>query len=162
MNKAIFLDRDGTINVDFGYVYKTQELELLPGVAEALRIFQELGYLLIVITNQSGIGRGYFTLEDAEQFNRALAQELEKHGVILNDFYTCPHAPEEHCECRKPSPFMVTEAMKKYEIDPSQSYMFGDRKSDTECGERSGVKSFRVTSEHSLLYWAKKIKNNLL
>ena len=70
MNKAIFLDRDGTINVDFGYVYKTQELELLPGVAEALRIFQELGYLLIVITNQSGIGRGYFTLEDAEQFNR--------------------------------------------------------------------------------------------
>ena len=74
MNKAIFLDRDGTINVDFGYVYKTQELELLPGVAEALRIFQELGYLLIVITNQSGIGRGYFTLEDAEQFNRALAK----------------------------------------------------------------------------------------
>ena len=133
MNKAIFLDRDGTINVDFGYVYKTQELELLPGVAEALRIFQELGYLLIVITNQSGIGRGYFTLEDAEQFNRALAQELEKHGVILNDFYTCPHAPEEHCECRKPSPFMVTEAMKKYDIDPSQSYMFGDKKSDTEC-----------------------------
>ena len=145
MNKAIFLDRDGTINVDFGYVYKTQELELLPGVAEALRIFQELGYLLIVITNQSGIGRGYFTLEDAEQFNRALAQELEK-----------------HCECRKPSPFMVTEAMKKYEIDPSQSYMFGDKKSDTECGERSGVKSFRVTSEHSLLYWANQLKNNLL
>lgn len=90
MNKAIFLDRDGTINVDFGYVYKPQELELLPGVAEALRIFQELGYLLIVITNQSGIGRGYFTPEDAELFNRALAQELEKHGVILNDFYTCP------------------------------------------------------------------------
>ena len=104
--------------------------------------------MLIVITNQSGIGRGYFTLEDAEQFNQALAQELEKHGVILNDFYTCPHAPEEHCECRKPSPFMVTEAMKKYEIDPSQSYMFGDKKSDTECGERSGVKSFRVTEEH--------------
>ena len=104
----------------------------------------------------------YFTLEDAEQFNRALAQELEKHGVILNDFYTCPHAPEEHCECRKPSPFMVTEAMKKYEIDPSQSYMFGDKKSDTECGERSGVKSFRVTSEHSLLYWANQLKNNLL
>ena len=162
MNKAIILDRDGTINVDFGYVYKTQELELLPGVAEALRIFQELGYLLIVITNQSGIGRGYFTLEDAEQFNRALAQELEKHGVILNDFYTCPHAPEEHCECRKPSPFMVMEAMKKYDIDPSQSYMFGDKKSDTECGERSGVKSFRVTEEHPLIYWANQLKNNLL
>ena len=112
MNKAIFLDRDGTINVDFGYVYKPQE--------------------------------------------------LEKHGVILNDFYTCPHAPEEHCECRKPSPFMVMEAMKKYDIDPSQSYMFGDKKSDTECGERSGVKSFRVTEEHPLIYWANQLKNNLL
>lgn len=90
MNKAIFLDRDGTINVDFGYVYKPQELELLPGVAEALRIFQELGYLLIVITNQSGIGRGYFTLEDAEQFNRALAQELEKPWSYTERFLYLP------------------------------------------------------------------------
>lgn len=162
MNKAIFLDRDGTINVDFSYVYKTEDLELLPGVAEALRIFQELGYLLIVITNQSGVGRGYFTLKDAEQFNRALAQELEKQGVALNGFYTCPHAPEEHCECRKPSPFMVMKAMKEHDIDPAQSYMFGDKKSDIECGERSHVKSFRVTAGQPLLYWAKQLKNNLL
>ena len=162
MNKAIFLDRDGTINVDFGYVYKTQELELLPGVAEALRIFQELGYLLIVITNQSGIGRGYFTLEDAEQFNRALAQELEKHGVILNDFYTCPHAPEEHCECRKPSPFMVTEAMKKYEIDPSQSYMFGDRNRIRNAANEA-VSSLSGSQRNIRLYTGQtNLKNNLL
>ena len=90
MNKAIFLDRDGTINVDFGYVYKTQELELLPGVAEALRIFQELGYLLIVITNQSGIGRGYFTLEDAEQFNRALAPRAGKTWSYTERFLYLP------------------------------------------------------------------------
>ena len=144
MNKAIFLDRDGTINVDFGYVYKPQELELLPGVAEALRIFQELGYLLIVITNQSGIGRGYFTLEDAEQFNRALAQELEKHGVILNDFYTCPHAPEEHCECRKPSPFMVNRAIEEFHLDKSQSWFIGDSARDVECADSARIHPIRI------------------
>lgn len=162
MNKAIFLDRDGTINVDFGYVYKTESLEFLPGTIEALRIFQELGYLLIIITNQSGIGRGYFTWEDADLFNQAMAQQLKEHGVILSDFLTCPHAPEEHCECRKPSPFMIIEAIRKYDISPSKSYMFGDKKSDVECGERSNVKSFLVTTEHSLLYWANQLKNDLL
>lgn len=162
MNKAIFLDRDGTINVDYGYVYKTESLEFLPGAIEALRIFQELGYLLIVITNQSGIGRGYFTLEDAELFNQTMAQQLKEQGVTLNDFFTCPHSPEEQCECRKPSPFMVMEAIRKYDINSSESYMFGDKKSDVECGERSHVKSFLVDTEHPLLFWANQLKNNLL
>lgn len=162
MNKAIFLDRDGTVNVDFGYVYKAESLEFLPGTTEALRIFQELGYLLIIITNQSGIGRGYFTRKEADLFNQAMAQQLKKHGITLSDFFTCPHAPEEHCECRKPSPFMIIEAIRKYDISPSKSYMFGDKKSDVECGERSNVKSFLVTTEHSLLYWANQLKNDLL
>ncbi len=162
MNKAIFLDRDGTINVDFGYVYKTEDLEFLPGVVEALQIFQELGYLLIIITNQSGIGRGYFTLEDAEGFNQAMSQELKKHGIVISNFFTCPHAPEEKCECRKPSPHLVMEAIKQYKITPDESYMFGDKKSDVECGENSGVKSFLITPEHSLLYWANQLKSNRL
>lgn len=162
MNKAVFLDRDGTINVDFGYVHKIEDLEFLPGAIEALRIFQELGFLLIVITNQSGISRGYYTLKDAEAFNRAMAQKLEEQGIILKDFFTCPHSPEEDCECRKPSPFMVMKAIKKHNIDPSRSYMFGDKKSDVECGERSNIKSFRVTAEHPLLYWANQLTNNLL
>lgn len=162
MNKAIFLDRDGTINVDFGYVYKTEDLKFLPGVIEALQIFQELGYLLIIITNQSGIGRGYFTLEDAGIFNQAMSQELKKHGITISNFFTCPHAPEEKCECRKPSPYLVTEAIKQYNIIPDESYMFGDKKSDVECGENSGVKSFLITPEHSLLFWANQLKNNRL
>lgn len=157
MNKAIFLDRDGTINVDFGYLYKTEDLQFLPGVVEALRLFQTQGYLLIVITNQSGIGRGYYTLQDAERFNRHLADELEKEGVRITDFFVCPHAPGEACLCRKPSPYMVQEAIQQYDIDPSASYMLGDKSSDVECGERSGVQSFRVTPEHSLLYWAKQL-----
>lgn len=162
MNKAIFLDRDDTINVDFGYVYKTTELKFLPGAIKALQIFQELGYLLIIVTNQSGIGRGYYTLEDAELFNRAMSQELKKHAVVISDFFTCPHAPEEKCECRKPSPYMVMKAIKQYDIASAESYMFGDKKSDIECGERNGVTSFLITSEHSLLYWANQLKNNKL
>lgn len=162
MNKAIFLDRDGTINVDFGYVYKPEDLEFLPGAVEALRLFQELGFLLIIITNQSGIGRGYYTLEDAEAFNRAMSLKLKEQGIFLCDFFTCPHSPEEDCNCRKPSPFMVMEAIKKHNIDPSASYMFGDKKSDVECGERSNVKSFLVTAEHPLLYWANQLTNHLL
>lgn len=162
MDKAIFLDRDGTINVDFGYVYRTENLEFLPGVIEALQIFQELGYLLIVITNQSGIGRGYFTLEDAELFNQALSQKLKKCGIVISSFFTCPHAPEEKCKCRKPSPYLVMEAIKQYKINPDDSYMFGDKNSDVECGKNSGIKSFLITGEHSLLYWANQLKNNRL
>lgn len=162
MNKAVFLDRDGTINVDFGYLYKTEDLEFLPGAVEALRLFQAQGYLLIVVTNQSGIGRGYYTLGDADRFNRFMEAELEKQGVRLSAVYVCPHAPEEACTCRKPSPFFLQEAMKKYDIDPAASYMLGDKKSDVECGENAHVQSFRITPEHSLLYWAKQLTHQSL
>ena len=157
MNKAIFLDRDGTINVDFGYVSKPEQLQFLPGVIDALRIFQQMGYLLIVISNQSGIGRGYFSLKDAELFNQSMAEALKEQGVVITDFFICPHAPEETCECRKPSPYMVLEAIKKYNICANKSYMFGDKASDVECGTRSDVPSFRVTNEHSLAYWADEL-----
>ena len=160
MHKAIFLDRDGTINVDYGYVYKPEDLTLLPGVVEALRSFQEQGYLLIVITNQSGVGRGYFTLEDANKFNKLLQQALERQGITITDFFTCPHAPEEICICRKPSPQMVNEAIRKYDIDSSQSYMIGDKKSDVECGTNANLISYLVTPEHSLLYWSNQITGN--
>lgn len=160
MHKAVFLDRDGTINVDYGYVYKPEDLTLLPGVVEALRSLQSQGYLLIVITNQSGVGRGYFTLEDANRFNKLMQQALEEQGVTITDFFTCPHSPEEICDCRKPSPLMVNEAIRKYDIDPSQSYMIGDKKSDVACGTNANLTSYLVTPEHSLLYWSNQITGN--
>lgn len=160
MHKAVFLDRDGTINVDYGYVYKPEDLTLLPGVVEALQLLQREGYLLIVITNQSGVGRGYFTLEDVTKFNNLLQQTLQEQGVTITDFFTCPHAPEEHCDCRKPSPLMLHEAIGKYNIDPSQSYMLGDKKSDVECGRNAKLTSYLVTPEHSLLYWFNQITGN--
>ncbi len=157
MNKAVFLDRDGTVNVDCGYVYRVEDLALIEGAAEALRMFQERGYLLILITNQSGVGRGYFTMDDVAVFNEALSVELARHGVKIDDCFICPHGPQDGCECRKPLPFMVLKAIEKYDISPSESFMFGDKASDVECGESAGVRSFRVTPEHSLLYWAERL-----
>lgn len=154
MNKAVFLDRDGTINVDFGYVCRPQDLVFLPGAVEAMRLFRQAGYLLIVVTNQSGIARGYYTLEEVEAFHREMIRQLRYEGVELNDILICPHGPQDGCRCRKPSPMLVLEALKKYDIDPARSYLLGDKESDVECGRRSGVLSCRVSPEHSLLYWA--------
>ncbi len=157
MIKAVFLDRDGTINLDHGYTYKVEDLKLLPGVVEALKLFKEAGFIFIVITNQSGIGRGYYTLEDANKFNCALANLLRESGIEITQFYTCPHAPTTLCNCRKPSPQLINEAIKRYNINPSSSYMFGDKRSDVESGENAGVKSFLITENESLLFWAKNI-----
>ncbi len=159
MAKAIFLDRDGTINVDSGYVYKPSDLQLINGVEEALHIFQELGYLLIVITNQSGVGRGYYTLGDVHQFNSVLSRELRTKGITIAAYYICPHAPNEECTCRKPNATLINEAVTQYNIDRAASYMFGDKQSDVECGENANVTSYLITPEHSLLYWAKQLKN---
>lgn len=154
-NKAVFLDRDGTINVDYGYVYEVTSLKLLPDVVDALKMFQNNGFKLIVVTNQSGIGRGLYSINDAIKFNEALRIELRKYDIHIQDFFICPHAPEDKCKCRKPSPLMVFEAIKKYHIDSGSSYMFGDKISDVQCGQNTGIQSFLVDEEHSLLYWAK-------
>lgn len=160
MNKAIFLDRDGTINVDYGYVYKLLDLKLIDGVVEELTRLQDRGYLLIIITNQSGIGRKIYTYKDALCFNNALIQLLKGFGIIITDVFMCPHAPEENCECRKPKPKMLQEAILKYSIDPEQSYMLGDKISDVECGLNTGVKSFLLTKDNSLHYWVDAILND--
>ena len=160
--KVVFLDRDGTINVDYGYVYKVSDLKLLPGVEKALKLFQNMGFKLIVITNQSGIGRDLYTMTDVIKFNNALNTELEKFDVHIEEFFICPHTPEDKCCCRKPSPFMVLEAIKKYDVQETTSYLFGDKLSDIECGHNAGITSFLVTKDRSLLYWANLLTRQLL
>lgn len=160
MNKAIFLDRDGTINVDYGYVYKLLDLKLIDGIVEELARLQDRGYLLIIVTNQSGIGKKIYTYKDALCFNNALIQQLKDFGIIITDVFMCPHAPEESCGCRKPKPKMLQEAILKYSIDPEQSYMLGDKMSDVECGLSAGVKSFLLTKDNSLRYWVDVILND--
>lgn len=141
-NKAIFLDRDDTINRDYGYVYQKEKLEFLPGAIEGLKMFQENGYKLIIITNQSGIGRGYFTEEQYLDFNDYFLQKLLENGVSINKVYYCKHAPEENCECRKPKLALFEQAIKDFDIDLDNSIVIGDKERDISISKISNAKGF--------------------
>ncbi len=162
MRKAVLLDRDGTINLDHGYLHRVELLEFLPGVIDSLRSLQHAGYLLIIITNQSGIGRGYFTQSQYKEFNDALCDALNAEGIQIAATYMCPHAPEQQCSCRKPNPTMALRAIEEFEIDTKASYMFGDKPSDVECGEAAGLTSRLITDTKGLEYWAGEIINKRL
>lgn len=150
MKKAIFLDRDGTINVEKDYIYKSEDLVFEEGSIEALKTFKNLGYILIVVSNQSGIARGYFTEEDLNIFNNNMNNILKENGVEITEFYCCPHHLDgigkykKDCECRKPNNKMIEEAIKKYNIDREKSYMIGDKVSDIEAGLKSNLKTILV------------------
>lgn len=139
MRKAIFLDRDGVINVDKGYVYRIQDFEWCKGVFDALKHFHSLGYLLIIVTNQSGIARGYYTQEDFETLCAWMRKELLHVGITLDAIYHCPHSPEEGCTCRKPKSGMFQKAMEDFQIDMRASWMVGDKESDLEAARGAGI-----------------------
>ena len=130
MKKAVFLDRDGTINKDKGYVHLREDFELLPGAIDGLRLLQEKGYLLILITNQSGIGRGFFTEDEYLDFQDWVAELLKEQGVRLTAQYYCPHVDEDSCQCRKPGIELFERAQKEFDIDWASSWAIGDRKRD--------------------------------
>ncbi|MBI5250152.1 MAG: HAD family hydrolase [Desulfomonile tiedjei] len=148
--KAIFLDRDGVINSKLpedNYVSSVSAFEFLPGVFDALIVLQELGFILIVITNQRGIARGFMSEADLERVHSHMHSELQKHGICLEAIYHCPHEKSEFCDCRKPEPGMILTAGRDYDIDLSSSYMVGDSPSDTAAGRRAGVCSIRIGSD---------------
>ena len=147
MISAVFLDRDGVINVDHGYVSTWEQFEFLPGASGALRELQDAGYLLIIVSNQSGIGRGYYSEADLESLNQAIAQHLASTvGVTLSGFYHCPHHPTEaegefrrQCDCRKPAPGMIRQAALDHGVDVKTSILVGDKDSDIAAGRAAGV-----------------------
>lgn len=139
MNKAFFLDRDGTINVDTGYLSGPDEVELLPGVAEAIKKMNDSGYLVIVVTNQSGVARGYFGIDAVESVNRRLNELLAEHGAHIDAFYYCPHLPNApvkefsvECNCRKPMLGLFNKAIEDFNLNPAQCYACGDKVRDVE------------------------------
>lgn len=140
MNRAVFLDRDGTLVVEKNYLRDPAQVELLPGVPEALRRLQDAGFMLIIVTNQSGIGRGYYAVEDMHRVNERLRSELAKHGVRIAAIYFAPEAPEAPSRGRKPSPQFLFDARDQFGLDLSQSYMIGDKLADLECGWNAGVR----------------------
>ena len=168
MKKAIFLDRDGTINVEKDYIYKSEDLVFEEGTIEALKTFKNLGYILIVVSNQSGIARGYFTEEDLNIFNNNMNEILKKNGIEITEFYCCPHHPDgigeykKVCECRKPNNKMIEDAIKKYNIDREKSYMIGDKTSDIGAGIKSNLKTVLVKTGYGLKDMEKINKNETL
>lgn len=148
MNKAVFLDRDGTINIDYGYVYKYEDFKFEEGAVQALKLLQTAGYKLIVITNQSGIARGYFTEEDFSVLNQKINAYLNSQGIMLDHVYYCPHL-KEGCSCRKPATGLFHQAAMDFDIDFAKSYAVGDRMRDLAICEEEPVRGFLIGAEHS-------------
>src|SRR5438874_2543308 len=142
MSSAVFIDRDGTIMEDCVYCSDPKNVKIFPGVPEALRRLKSNGFKLIIITNQSGIGRGLFTVE---QYRAVEAEVLRQLGVGLIDAtYFCPDVPGQHSSCRKPAPGMIVEATQEHQINLSRSFLIGDKEIDAECGRNVGMRTIRV------------------
>jgi len=137
--KCIFLDRDGVINVDHGYVFKTEDFEFMEDVFPVLRGLVAQGFLLVVITNQSAIGRGYYTEDDFQTLNRWMLERFAEQKIPIAGIYHCPHAPDERCSCRKPSPELFYRAIDEFGIDPAISWMIGDKDSDMQAAQAAGI-----------------------
>ncbi len=146
LRKAVFLDRDGVINIDHGYLHQPEQFDFIDGVFEACRHLQNLGYLLIVVTNQSGIARGYYTEHQFALLTSWMKQQFAAQGVKIDGVYYCPHHLEKgenpyniDCDCRKPRPGMFNQAIREYGIDPAQSIMLGDKAADMQAAAAAGV-----------------------
>lgn len=139
-NRALFLDRDGTLIVDRDYLGDPAGVELLPDVGAALRRAKEAGFLLVVVSNQSGVGRGYFPESAVAAVNARMAEYLAREGVTIDGFYHCPHRPDEGCGCRKPEPGMIEAAVRDLSIDPAASFVIGDKTSDVVLARQTGAR----------------------
>lgn len=141
VHKAVFLDRDGTIARDVPYCSRPEDFELLPGAAEGIKLLNEHGFKVVVVTNQSGIARGYFTERMLAEIHDKMITQLAEHGAHVDAIYYCPHHPDDNCDCRKPKPKMLFQAALDLDIDLSQSYVIGDSDMDVELARRAGCKA---------------------
>lgn len=150
MKRAVFIDRDGTINVEKEYLYRAEEFEFIPGAAAAIRLLNEAGFLVVVVTNQSGVARGYYTEEDVHLLHRHISSLLDQAGSRVDAWYYCPHHPDGRgsyalpCRCRKPHPGMLREAALRFDIDLESSIMIGDKLIDIEAGRAAGCRTILV------------------
>ncbi len=140
MNRAVFLDRDGTIIEDTHYLHRPEQVVIFPGAAPALKRLQNAGFKLIIVSNQSGVGRGYYTVAELEDVNRHVCEELGRHGVRFQKIYFSLEAPDQPSRGRKPSPQFLFDARDEFALDLGESYMIGDKLLDLECGWNAGVK----------------------
>ena len=149
--KVVFLDRDGVINEEFGYLHKIKDFKFIDGVIDSCSYFLSLGYEIIVVTNQSGIGRGLYKEDDFHILNEWMLGKFQQKGVRLLDVFFCPHEPDDNCYCRKPKPGLFIDAKEKYDIDMNKSWMIGDKEADIEAANNAGIsQTILVRSGHKI------------
>jgi len=149
--KTIFLDRDGVINKEVNYLYKIDDFEFINGIFDVCLYLQNLGYQIIIITNQSGIARGYYTEKDYQLITQWMLNQFKEKGIQILDVFHCPHGPKSNCECRKPKPGMFLEAKIKHNIDMKYSWMIGDKEADVKAANASGIQNtILVRSGHKI------------
>ena len=161
--KAVFFDRDGVLNVDVSYLYKIEDLRWVDGAREALAYLTEQGYKIFVVTNQSGIARGYYTIEEMNKLHEHMQTEIAKYGGKVEKIYFCPHHKEGKlaefaidCDCRKPKPGMLNQAFAEYELDKEDCFLIGDSPRDVEAAEAAGIKGY-LFKKGNLLDFVKNI-----
>ncbi|MDB9711585.1 HAD family hydrolase [Pelagibacteraceae bacterium] len=164
LNKCVFLDRDGVLNKDVGYISKIKEFEIYPFTAKAIKLLNDQGYLVILITNQAGVGRGLITLKQLNSIHMYLKKMIKKNKAIINDIYFCPFHPthgigkyKKNTQDRKPGSGMIKKAVKKWNIDINNSFMIGDRKKDLLSAKGAGVKFYYKSKKKNLYQQVKEV-----
>jgi len=164
--KAVFLDRDGVVNNDEGhyYIYMPKDLKLNDGIIEGLKSLSDAGFKLVIVSNQSGVAKGVYTEDDIKIVHEKLISDLAAHSVFLEAIYYCPHHESvSECDCRKPKPGMILQALKEHNIDPKASYLIGDSPRDITAGERAGLKKcFLIEKNSSIIPVCKTIIKDAL
>lgn len=163
MNRAVFLDRDGVINNETGHYYVSDAIDFVlnEGIVELLTFLRTEGYLLIVITNQGGVSRGMYSLEDTDKVHAKMQEVLGAHNLSVDEVYYCPHHPEnENCICRKPNSVQLEKAIARFSINTSESWFIGDRETDMQAGKKVGLKTIKVKTNQDMHEVIDRIKNS--
>lgn len=163
---AVFFDRDGVLNLDRGYLYRWEDFEWMPGAMEAIKLLTDQGYLLFVVTNQSGIARGFYQEEDVYKLHGYMAEEVEQRGGAIHSFYFCPHHPDgiiekytKACDCRKPLPGLIQQACQEWPVDLNASFLIGDMQRDLDAANGAGIPGY-LFSEGNLYDFVQDILKN--
>ena len=165
MNKqpAVFFDRDGVLNIDHGYTYRQEDFEWMPGAIETIKRFNDRGFLVFVVTNQSGVARGYYKEADVNKLHQYMQQELAQHAAHIDAFYYCPHHPygqgkyRKVCDCRKPRPGMILKALSEWPVDQKRTVVIGDKPSDIEAATAAGLKGYLFSDDNLYLIIERQI-----
>ncbi|MDQ3048295.1 MAG: HAD family hydrolase [Bacteroidota bacterium] len=158
-NKAVFLDRDGVINFERGFTHRMEDFVILPDLMEVLQLLLKKGYLLIIVSNQSGIAKELYRQDEVEVLHTHLMDEFKKHDIVISEVYYCIHHPDvSRCICRKPDSLFVEKSLARFDIDPRNSYFIGDKDRDVEAAEKAGVKGILIEANISLKTILHKIR----